>query len=541
MAAVAAPTAAASTGTKSSIVAGLAVIDEERVRRCLWKLEHDYEGPLPDDHGELTQKNDVAFEDIKELRMSYESIGEIRNLEGFTSLHTLALDNNCITKIQNLECLPNLVWLDLSFNKITKIEGLETLAKLEDLSLCNNDIEVIEGLDLCLALNALSLGNNKIKELEQVGCLRKLPKLNVLNLDGNPLCTLDYKNYSVAYLKHLKYLDYSLITSDQKEKAEDSYKDELVELVEKENLEQRAEEFERNQEEKMRDVKAANLLNVDKLLVDMLKDDTEQSKLQLLPFYNKHLEEYTELHVNRLEKFKADMLTLHFEMEAETTAIKEALEEMRAEDTETAIEYTNDFLMVRKNALDKVESMQDVGSQRDELNNLRAKLKESNNDLMQHEITGLDSFGEMMKSFEITYGAMKGKVINTRQEFFREIEELEQTFTEKIREEVATLLSEFHDAPGGYQGPKLDDDLVILLQEKDTLLQTVNGSNDLHVGKIVGMEDEMREVFMKKTTNTVDDMKNDQREINRMRVLEIKSLEKETLEMIEEKEKLLNV
>ena len=73
------------------------------------------------------------------------------------------------------------------------------------------------------------------------------------------------------------------------------------------------------------------------------------------------------------------------------------------------------------------------------------------------------------------------------------------------------------------------------------ILQTVNGSNDLHVGKIVGMEDEMREVFMKKTTNTVDDMKNDQREINRMRVLEVKSLEKETLEMIEEKEKLLNV
>merc|ERR1712151_1237330 len=99
-----------------------------------------------------------------------------------------------------------------------------------------------------------------IKELDQVGCLRKLSKLNVLNLDGTPLCALDYKNYSIAYLKHLKYLDYSLITSDQKEKAEDSYKDDLVELIEKENLEQRAAEFERNQEEKMKDVKAANLL-----------------------------------------------------------------------------------------------------------------------------------------------------------------------------------------------------------------------------------------------------------------------------------------
>ena len=108
-----------------------------------------------------------------------------------------------------------LISKDLSFNKIKKIEGLEALTKLEDFSLCNNEIEMIEGLDSCLALNALSLGNNKIKELDQVGKLRKLPKLNVLNLAGNPLCTLDYKNYSVAYLKHLKYLDYSLITPDQ--------------------------------------------------------------------------------------------------------------------------------------------------------------------------------------------------------------------------------------------------------------------------------------------------------------------------------------
>lgn len=507
------------------------------MRRCLWKLEHDYEGPLPDDH--VAQKNDVAFEDILELRMSFESIGEIRNLEGFTSLHTLALDNNCITTIQNLECLPNLVWLDLSFNKIKKITGLESLAKLEDLSLCNNEIEMIEGLDSCVALNALSLGNNKIKELEQVGCLRKLPELNVLNLDGNPLCALDYKNYSIAYLKHLKYLDYSLITSDQKEKAEDSYKDDLVELIEKENLEQRAAEFERNQEEKMKDVKAANLLKVDKMLADMLKDDTEQSKLQLLPFYNKYLEEYSELHVNRVEKFKADMLALHFDMEAETKAIKEALAEMQAEDTETAIEMTNKFLTMRKNTIEKFESMHDSTSQYELLQTLRTKLEQSQQELMYHEITGLDSFGEMMKSFEITYTTKKGQVINTRQEFFREIEELETTFTEKIREKVQALLSEFHDAPGGYQGAKLDDDLVILLQEKETLLQTVNGSNDLHVGKIVGMEDEMREHFNKQTTQTVQAMKDEQREINRMRVLEIKSLEKESKAMIKKKDRLL--
>ena len=55
---------------------------------------------------------------------------------------------------------------------------------------------------------------------------------------------------------------------------------------------------------------------------------------------------YKEQHVNRLEKFKADMLALHSEMEAETKAINEALAEMRAEDTETAIELTDEFLTV---------------------------------------------------------------------------------------------------------------------------------------------------------------------------------------------------
>merc|ERR1711988_1638473 len=131
-------------------------------------------------------------------------------------------------------------------------------------------------------------------------------------------------------------------------------------------------------------------------------DDTEQPKLQLLPFYNKYLEEYQEKHQTRLEKFKQDMLVLHAAMEEETQAIKEALEEMRAEDTETAIGMTNAFLTTSKNIIEKFENMHDRAKQEEQLQLLRDKLKESQQELMYHEITGLDSFGEMMKSFEIT-------------------------------------------------------------------------------------------------------------------------------------------
>ena len=68
------------------------------------------------------------------------------------------------------------------------------------------------------------------------------------------------------------------------------------------------------------------------------------------------------------------------------------------------------------------------------------------------------------------------QVINTRVEFFRQVEAIEIKFTDTIREEVQNLLSEFHDTPGGYQGAKLDEDLVILLQDKETLMQ-VSPSN----------------------------------------------------------------
>ena len=63
-----------------------------------------------------------------------------------------------------------------------------------------------------------------------------------------------------------------------------------------------------------------------------------------------------------------------------------------------------------KSITEKFENTHDRAKQREQLQLLRDKLKQSQQELMYHEITGLDSFGEMMKSFEITYTAKKGQV-----------------------------------------------------------------------------------------------------------------------------------
>jgi Leucine-rich repeat (LRR) protein len=137
-------------------------------------------------------------------------------------LTKLQLDNNIITKIQGLECLVNLEWLDLSFNMITKIEGLDNCLKLTDLSLFKNRITVISGLENLKELNVLSVGSNALANLEDsIDYLRKLKnKLEVLRISDNAFQkqrNTEYKKYTMARLKNLKYIDYELIEKKERE------------------------------------------------------------------------------------------------------------------------------------------------------------------------------------------------------------------------------------------------------------------------------------------------------------------------------------
>ena len=137
-------------------------------------------------------------------------------------LTKLQLDNNIIVKIQGLECLVNLEWLDLSFNLITKIEGLDSCLKLTDLSLFKNRITVLSGLDNLRELNVLSVGSNMLANLEDsIDYLRKMKnKLEVLRISDNAFQkqrNTEYKKFTIARLKQLKYIDYELIEAKERE------------------------------------------------------------------------------------------------------------------------------------------------------------------------------------------------------------------------------------------------------------------------------------------------------------------------------------
>uniref|UniRef100_A0A8C9T7I7 Dynein regulatory complex subunit 3 n=1 Tax=Scleropages formosus TaxID=113540 RepID=A0A8C9T7I7_SCLFO len=202
--------------------------------------------------GRIARDEGVQYHEVCQLCLDYRNILKIDHLWQFTSLTKLQLDNNIIEKIEGLERLTNLVWLDLSFNKIEVIEGLDTLVKLEDLSLYHNRISIIENMDSLQKLHVLSLGNNLLRDLDNVVYLRKFKNLRTLNLAGNPLCKeSNYKVFIAAHFPELVYLDFRILDKQTREEALSKYQVVINDMRKEDLLELKALDVKRRDEEEL--------------------------------------------------------------------------------------------------------------------------------------------------------------------------------------------------------------------------------------------------------------------------------------------------
>lgn len=208
-----------------------AVIDEDIIRKCLSEQ-------LNTEIAEIARKEGVDVDQVVSLRLDYKNILKIENLSIYANISKLQLDNNIIEKIDNLGALVNLIWLDLSFNNIAKIEGLSGLNKLTDLTLFNNRISVIGNMDDLINLQVFSIGNNAIAQIADLEYLTRFKTLRVFNFSGNPATkSASYKNYTLAHLRGLKYLDYKKIDEEDISKAHAAYVDSIIALEEEEKVE----------------------------------------------------------------------------------------------------------------------------------------------------------------------------------------------------------------------------------------------------------------------------------------------------------------
>ncbi|KAM9349505.1 dynein axonemal assembly factor 11 [Symphorus nematophorus] len=137
------------------------------------------------------------------------------------SLEEVSLHQQDIERLEHIDrWCRELRILYLQNNLIPRIENVGRLKKLEYLNLALNNIEVIENLEGCESLQKLDLTVNFVGRLSSVESLKHNIHLTELFLVGNPCTQFDgYRQYVVASLPQLRWLDGTEITRSERIRA----------------------------------------------------------------------------------------------------------------------------------------------------------------------------------------------------------------------------------------------------------------------------------------------------------------------------------
>eukprot|EP00163_Fabomonas_tropica_P010984 TRINITY_DN213_c0_g3_i1.p1 TRINITY_DN213_c0_g3~~TRINITY_DN213_c0_g3_i1.p1 ORF type:complete len:578 (+),score=178.29 TRINITY_DN213_c0_g3_i1:63-1736(+) len=431
----------------------------------------------------------LDYKDVTTLNFSFCNIMKIDNLRGFVQLTKLQLDNNIIDKIQNLDHLVNLEWLDLSFNNLTKIEGLENLTKLTNLTLFNNQIATLEGLESQKNLETLSIGNNVLKNLDNLMYLRQFRRLRMVNITGNPVCAdPEYRSYVLSHLKSIKYLDYRLIDPASVTAAKEQYQDELLELEEREKVEDAQAEEAEKLAARRAVLKKANMEGIDTLLDDVLAEDPEMPRLTLievlteaLPEFRQRLDAITEPYIER-------MLVFDQERHAERKLFYDVLVKSKNKNEEESRKLLAAFESQKKHCLNLLKTEKNTELIEEKFWELHKAVQVLYDDMMELELVQVDINEDLIKEFEHNVKNIFDKEIDALQTFFVQVRELEAAHHNNV---MAAATVQYEKYQNNELDISLSDEGRQLLQEKDTVLNIVNGSHDAHLFRIDNKEDEM--------------------------------------------------
>eukprot|EP00073_Rattus_norvegicus_P050201 XP_017452570.1 PREDICTED: dynein regulatory complex subunit 3 isoform X2 [Rattus norvegicus] len=434
------------------------------------------QGPQ-EEAGQLAKQEGILFKDVLALQLDFQNILRIDNLWQFENLRKLQLNNNIIERIEGLENLTHLVWLDLSFNNIEAIEGLDTLVNLEDLSLSHNRISKIDSLDPLVNLQVLSLGNNQINNMMNIIYLRRFPCLRTLSLSGNPVSEAEeYKVFIYAYLPDLVYLDFRRVDEQAREVAKMKHQYSIDELKHREALMQIRLEEEQAKQQKLAEHKMAFVehLNGPFLFDSMYSDDVEGNKLSYLPGVGELLEAYKDKFViiclNIFEYGLSQQEKRKIELDTFNECIQEAIQEN-----------------------------QDQGKLK------IAKFEE------KHLL-------ETINVFERNITDLVGLFIENVQSLIAQCRDLENHHHEKLLEIAINTLEKILK---GEMDEDLPDDVRALFVDKDTIVNAVGASHDIHLLKIDNREDELVTGVNSWCAHLVDKIHKDEIMRNRKRVKEI--------------------
>lgn len=195
----------------------------------------------------------------------------------------------------------------------------------------------------------------------------------------------EYKQYAMACLKDLKYLDYELIEEDVRSAARDKHKDEINE---KENQIQ-AEKQDEDQSLIDPELKEAKIDCTQGMLEKILADDDDATKLKSLLKFNDYFAQH-ETNIEEMTiKFQQEMKILHREKKRTVLYCEQVLKEAEKQAELDSIHFIEEFKRNRKHKFRELNEddeqfdayehalMQDIDVLEDDLMGVEMKMQDS--------------------------------------------------------------------------------------------------------------------------------------------------------------------
>ncbi|XP_063828297.1 dynein regulatory complex subunit 3 [Ostrinia nubilalis] len=501
------------------------VIDNAMLTRCI--LEY---GPT-EEAGRLFAEEGVHLDEAPVVRLEFQNILRIDHLWMLTSLTKLTLAHNLIERIENLEQLTGLNELDLSFNKIEKIENLDALVNLEVLTLFHNKIRKMENLDCLEKLLVFSIGDNLIEDYKEMAYMRRFRKLRSVSFKGNPCCDdpMAYQFLKSA-LTRVTYLDYKLVTEEEREYGRALFRgllrklDEQDEKSEKERLAK--EEYEAKVE--FYALSFVEYLSGPELLESMFEKDPDGSLLlqvggELIGFYEQYKEQYVETMAGLVEFAQGAYTTRQNEIKLFKDLVDNALEDS----VQKSKDVVSNFEAKKKPLVDQMnEIIRKFTSKQATIEQLEPQLMdlgEAFNDalyelwksLMSIEMQLYERCEESRVQFSVNMTEMITKLMEVSRNAFGAWRENEGVWSMRQFESLSKLLGNkimLGDAP---------PELFEIMMDRDAMMNLVAQSSDNHMRFIDARED----LLVTRANNWRDDLvqgaNDNEVKRNRDRILEI--------------------
>lgn len=112
--------------------------------------------------------------------------------------------------------------------------------------------------------------------------------------------------------------------------------------------------------------------------------------------------------------------------------------------------------------------------------------------LMGLESDAVEQNLELIDHFESNTTSISEKIKRMSTDHFRAVEDHENIYYDAMCQLAAQLLENF-TSEGTEDDDLFSEETKILLQDKDTLTNTISTSHDIHIGKLLSLEDTKRE------------------------------------------------